>query len=69
MFNCVKCLLDKHAGSISRVANTLFRLFPSGRGLLALIIVYKGAQALHCMSNSLFSSVYMRWSVNGLDDK
>ena len=42
MFCVYLCLLKKHTGSISSVADFFFPLFPTGHGLLAVIFVYKG---------------------------
>ena len=38
----ILCLLSKHTGSIGSVAVFFFPLCPTGHGLLAVIIVYKG---------------------------
>ena len=56
----------------AEAADFIFPLFPTGHGLLALIIVHKGGAAgTLCSATvylSTFYSLYMRWSAKGLDD-
>ena len=48
----IDVLLNKHTGSISSLADFFFQPFPTGHGLLAVIIVFKegvGTLSMHCM--------------------
>ena len=67
------CLLNIHKGSISSIADFFFLLFPTGHGLPAVILVYKGFDGTLCSSTAFVFTffllfAYIRWSVNGLDD-
>ena len=46
------CLLNKHTGSISSVSDFLFSLLPTGYGLPAVIIVYKGGAGTLCSATA-----------------
>ena len=52
MFCVNLCLLNKHTGSISSAAEFFFLPFPTGHGLLAVIIVYKGDPGTLCSATA-----------------
>ena len=59
------CLLNIHKGSISSIADFFFLLFPTGHGLPAVILVYKGFDGTLC-SSTAFVFMYFLLFASGL---
>ena len=53
------CLLNIHKGSISSVTDFFFPLFPTGHGLPAVILVYKGFDGTLCSSTAFVFNFFL----------